>query len=1042
MSGPEMPLPENTPPQKASQSGFNLSAWAVHHQGLVIFVLLLVTLFGLGSYGKLSQSEDPPFTFKVMVVRTLWPGATTRQVQQQVTDRIGRKLQEIPGLDFLNSITRPGESLLFVNLKESTDPSKVPDAWYQVRKKVSDIAYTLPDGVQGPFFDDEFGDVYANLYTLQGDGFTPAQLHDYGEQLRTELLRVPNVGKVTFFGDPEQQIHLEIDNNRLARLGVSLQQITQAINGQNAMAAAGVVTTADDRVFIRPNGQFKSEAQLSALLLRVNGKVIRLGDIAKVRRGYADPAGAEMRYQQQPVLGIGVSLAPGGNVIDLGKGLNLKVAALQAQLPAGLKLVEVSSMPKVVAKSVDDFAEAVGEAVVIVLAVSLFSLGLRTGTVVVITIPLVLAATVLCMNLFSIGLNKVSLGTLILALGLLVDDAIIAIEMMSVKLKQGFDRLEAAAFAYTSTAFPMLTGTLVTVAGFLPIALAQSDTGEYTRAIFEVSAISLLISWLAAVTVIPVLGYRMLPTPIRQPDDDEHAIYNTPFYLRLRGWIGWCVDHKGNVLLATLLGFVLTLACTPLVQQQFFPSSDRTELLIDLTLPESASHQATLAQVRKLEGYLAKRSEVDHSVNFVGEGAPRFYLPLDQQLASDNFAQFIVTCKSVEDREKLATYLDTLLPSQFSTVRTRISRLETGPPVGFPVQFRVIGPDITVVRQLALKVAEVMRSNPDTDNVQLDWDEPAERSMRFEIDQNKARALNVSSQDIANFLQMTLSGYTVGQLREGDKLISIDVRAPAGQRVDPAQIVRLSLPTGSGRTIPLAALGTMRYGLEYGVVRERNRQPTITVRSDLRQGAQSIDVTGVLDKRLSSMRSQLPSGYHIEIGGAVEASAKANASIMAQLPLLVTAVLILLMIQLQRFSLVMIVVLTAPLGLIGVIPALLLFNVPLGFVALLGIIAMAGIIMRNSVILVDQIEQDIASGRDSYEAVIGAAVRRFRPIVLTASAAVLALIPLLTSNFFSPMATALMGGITIATILTLFYLPALYAIWYRVKRNPATKDLA
>lgn len=1024
------------------ESGFNLSAWAVRHQGLVIFILLLVTLFGVGSYWKLSQSEDPPFTFKVMVVRTLWPGATARQMQLQVTDRLGRKLQEIPGLDFLNSISRPGESLLFVNLKENTVPAQVPDAWYQVRKKVSDMAYSLPAGVQGPFFDDEFGDVYANLYTLQGDGFTPAQLHDYAEQLRTELLRVPDVGKVSLFGDPEQQIRLEIDNNRLARLGVSLQQIAEAINGQNAVAATGLVTTSNDRVFIRPSGQLQSEAQLSALLLRVNGKVIRLGDIAKIQRGYADPPGAEMRYQQQPVLGIGVSLAPGGNVIDLGKGLTLKVQQLQAQLPAGLKLVEVSSMPKVVAGSVDEFAEAVGEAVVIVLAVSLFSLGLRTGSVVVITIPLVLAATVLCMNFFGIGLNKVSLGTLILALGLLVDDAIIAIEMMAVKLKQGFGRVQAAAFAYTSTAFPMLTGTLVTVAGFLPIALAQSDTGEYTRSIFEVSAISLLISWLAAVVVIPVLGYRLLPEPVGKPAHGEHQIYDTPFYLRLRGWVGWCVEHKTKVLLATILAFVLALAALPLVQKQFFPSSDRPELLIDLTLPENASHQATLAEVQKLEGYLARRPEVDHSINFVGEGAPRFYLPLDQQLAADNFAQFVVTCKSVEDREKLARYLDALLPVRFSTVRTRTSRLETGPPVGFPLQFRVTGPDISTARQQALKVAEVMRQHPDSRNVQLDWDEPAERSMRFEVDQNKARALNVSSSDIANFLQMSLSGYTVGQLREGDKLVSIQVRAPAGQRADPSRIIHLSLPTGSGRSIPLSALGSMHYGLEYGVIRERNRQPAITVRADLRQGASSIDVTHALDQRLSTLRSQLPAGYRIEIGGAVEASAKADASIMAQMPLLATVILLLLMIQLQRFSLVMIVLLTAPLGLIGVIPALLLFNVPFGFVAMLGIIAMAGIIMRNSVILVDQIEQDIASGQDRFNAVVGAAVRRFRPIVLTAAAAVLALIPLLRSNFFSPMATALMGGITIATILTLFYLPALYAAWFRVKPSESGEGAA
>lgn len=1032
-----------SPQQDPREDRFNLSSWAVRHQALVVFILVLVSIFGLASYHKLAQSEDPPFTFKVMVVRTLWPGATARQVEQQVTDRLGRTLQEVPDLDFLNSISRPGESLLFVTLKDRTRPQDVADRWYQVRKKVGDIRATLPTGVLGPFFNDEFGDVYASMYVLSGDGFTPAQLHDYGEQLRTELLRVPDVGKITFFGDPSQRITIEIDNARLATLGLSVSQIAAAINGQNALAATGLVTTENDRLYVRPSGQLQSEQQLADLLLRVGGKVIRLGDIATIRRGYADPPDASMRYRGHPVLGIGISLADGGSVIDLGHALQARVSDLQSRLPAGMKLEEVASMPKVVHASVDEFVEAVGEAVLIVLGVSLFSLGLRTGTVVVITIPLVLAGTVLGMDLFGIGLNKVSLGTLILALGLLVDDAIIAIEMMAVKLKQGFDRLRAASFAYTSTAFPMLTGTLVTVAGFLPVALARSSTGEYTRAIFEVSALALLISWFAAVVAIPVLGSRLLPSAGGHGGEiDEHAMYDTPFYRKLRRAIGWCVERKGRVLTATLLAFALSMAAMPLVPKQFFPSSDRTELLVDLTLPENASQAATLTQVKKLEDRLTGRPEIDHFVDFVGEGAPRFYLPLDQQLAADNFAQFVVTCKTVEDREKLAGYLNTLLARDFSTVRTRVSRLESGPPVGFPVQFRVSGPDIQTVRQLSQTVAGIMRRHPDATNVQLDWDEPGQRMLRFEVDQNKARAMNVSSSQIADFLSMTLSGYTVGQLREDDKLIAIDIRAPAAQRADPAAVIRLAIPTGDGRSIPLSALGRMRYQLEYGVIRDRDRQPTITVRADLLHGAQGIDVTQALDKQLATLRSQLPTGYRIEIGGSVEASTKANTSIMAQLPLQFVVILLLLMIQLQRFGLVMIVVLTAPLGMIGVVPALLLLRVPLGFVAMLGIIAMAGIIMRNSVILVDQIEQDIRAGRDRFDAIVGAAVRRFRPIMLTAAAAVLALIPLLTSNFFSPMATTLMGGITIATILTLFYLPALYAAWYRVRRDTTAKEHA
>jgi multidrug efflux pump len=684
------------------------------------------------------------------------------------------------------------------------------------------------------------------------------------------------------------------------------------------------------------------------------------------------------------------------------------------------------------------------------LLVSLISLGFRTGMVVVISIPLVLAATALCMYVFHIGLHKVSLGTLILALGLLVDDAIIAVETMAVKLEQGFDRLNAAAFAYTSTAFPMLTGTLVTVSGFLPIALAKSATGEYTRSIFEVSAIALLLSWLAAVIVIPLLGYRILsehPTrrafgfhrdAERESDAataEHHDVYDTPFYRRLRGWIGWCVDRRGLVLGVTLVLFVVGLAGFKLVPQQFFPSSDRPELLVDLRLPEGASFAATLREAQRFESALGKRPEIDHFVDFVGAGAPRFYLPLDQQLAAPNFAQFVVTAKSVNDREKLAKVLTEVLRTDYSTVRTRISRLENGPPIGFPVQFRVSGPEIATVRQLSEEVAKVMRANADTVNVQFDWDEPAERSVHFEVDQVKARQLNLSSQDIASYLQMSLTGYTITQFRERDKLIGVDLRAPERDRVDPSQIERLAIPSQNGTAVPLAALGRFTYGLEYGVVWERDRQPTITVQADVQHNAQGIDVTTRVDKALATLRQTLPVGYRVEIGGAVEENGKAQASINAQLPLLVVAVLVLLMVQLQSFSRVLMVVLTAPLGLIGVVIALLLFRMPFGFVAMLGTIAMFGIIMRNSVILVDQIEKDIRAGHSRFEAVIGATVRRFRPITLTAAAAVLALIPLLRSNFFGPMATALMGGITVATVLTLFYLPALYALWFRVRRD-------
>jgi multidrug efflux pump subunit AcrB len=667
--------------------------------------------------------------------------------------------------------------------------------------------------------------------------------------------------------------------------------------------------------------------------------------------------------------------------------------------------------------------------------------------VVVISIPLVLAGTALLMHLFGIGLHKVSLGTLILALGLLVDDAIIAVETMAVKLEQGFDRLRAAAFAYTSTAFPMLTGTLVTVSGFLPIALAQSQTGEYTRSIFQVSAIALLLSWFAAVIVIPLLGYRLLS---ERPDSHKHArngtsspagghdhhdVYNTPFYRRLRGWIGWCVEHRVKVLALTLILFALGLAAFRLVPQEFFPKSERPELLVNLRLPEGASLPATRREAERFEAFLKGRPEVDHYVDFVGAGAPRFYLSLDQELQLPNFAQFVVTAKNFEAREKLEVALTEILHSQFPMLRTRITTLENGPPVGFPVQFRVRGPQIGTVRTVAEQVAQVLRTDPDTDNVQLDWYGPAERSVHFEIDQNRARQLNVSSQDIASYLQMSLSGYTITQFRERDKLIGVDLRAPEKDRVDPSHIENLALPSQNGTAIPLTALGRFTYGLEYGFIWERDRLPTITVQSDVKHNAQGIDVTHRVDGLLAQVRKTLPIGYDIEIGGAVEQSVKAQASINAQMPLAIVTVLVLLMIQLQSFSRVLIVILTAPLGLIGVVAGLLLLHQPFGFVALLGTIAMFGIIMRNSVILIDQIDQDIHAGHSRFEAIVDATVRRFRPITLTAAAAVLGLIPLLRSHFFGPMATALMGGITIATVLTVVFLPALYALWFRVRRD-------
>lgn len=1057
---------------------FNLSAWTLRHKALVFYLMILTVALGIISYTKLSQSEDPPFTFKTMVIQAFWPGATSRQMQEEVTDRLARKLQETPNVDFLTSYSRPGEAQLFFNIKDSAPTADVPKTWYEVRKKIKDMSSSLPPGLIGPFFNDEFGDVYTNIYAIEADGFDLAQVHDAAEEIRAELLRVDGVGKVDFFGDQAQHVYIELNNAKIAGLGLSIQAIGDAINQQNAVAAAGNFNLSGDRIFVRPSGQFEDINALRAMVLRIDGHLLTVGDIATVRRGYDDPPSPLMRFHGKAVLGIGITMQDGGDVVQLGKRLNDAVDKIGKGLPVGLKLIEVSSMPKAVTRSIDDFVEAVAEAIGIVLLVSLLTLGVRTGLVVVIAIPFVLAATAWLMKSFDVGLHKVSLGTLILSLGLLVDDAIIAIEMMKVKMEQGWERTKAAAFAYSNTAFPMLTGTLVTTAGFLPIALAQSGTGEYTRSIFEVSAISLLLSWLAAVTVIPLLGYYLLPTehgastepawwrrflPKRLTDQDfadtqpmnlpmsgfNHDvqspapsvpdIYATPFYDNLRKVIDWCVNFRFIVLIITVALFLVAMASFGKLPQQFFPSSDRPELLIDLRLPEGASIQSSQSLTERMEAILNTRKEIDNYVSFVGSGAPRFYLPLDQQLAVPNFSQILVTTHNVAAREALATYIARKLATDFTDAHTRLTRLENGPPVGFPVRFRVSGPDIPKVREIADRVEAVMSKDQRLANLQFDWDEPSERSVRLDIDQAKARLVGMTSQDVANFLNFTLSGYTVTQYRERDKLIAVDLRAPAGERAQPDALEQLSVRTPLGGVIPLGQLVKVHYGLEYGVVWERDRRPTITVQSDTIPSAQPMDVAAQLDKKLDDIRATLPLGYHIEIGGAVEENGKAQGSINAQMPIMVIVVLTLLMIQLQSISRVVMVVLTAPLGLIGVVIALFAFGKPFGFVALLGIIAMFGIIMRNSVILMHQIDQDIASGMPRWEAIVGATVRRFRPIVLTAAAAVLALIPLLRSNFFGPMATALMGGITVATILTLFYLPALYAAWFKVRRDDAPK---
>ncbi len=1023
---------------------FNLSGWALKHRGLVLYFMLALSVMGIASYDKLGQSEDPPFTFKVMVVRTNWPGATAHEVAEQITDRIEKKLQEAPYVDVIRSYSKPGESLVMFLAKDSAPASAIPEIWYQVRKKIGDIRQTLPAGIQGPYFNDEFGDTFGNIYALTGDGFDYAQLKQYADRIRLELLRVPGVAKVEFFGEQEEKVFIEISNAKLANLGINPQAIFTVLQQENALAPSGVFDTASDKIFLRVSGDFSSSEAIREISLRANGRLIRLGDIARVYRGYADPPVSKMRFKGREAFGIGVSMSKGGDIIALGERLEAASTRIQAGLPVGVDLHQVSSQPDSVRRSIGEFARSLAEAVIIVLAVSLLSLGLRTGIVVALSIPLVLSITFLFMSLFDIGLHKISLGALIISLGLLVDDAIIAVEMMARKMEEGWDRVRAASFAYTSTAMPMLTGTLVTAAGFLPIATAASSTGEYTRSIFQVTVIALLVSWVTAVVFVPLIGFKLLPDFSKKkghvnPDDAEKALYDTPFFRRFRALVDWCVAQRKTVIAVTVGMFALSVFAFGFVQQQFFPDSTRLELLVDMRLPEGSSYAATETAVKKLEAILDKEQvgkTIDNYVSYVGIGSPRFYLPLDQQLANTNFAQFVILARGQSEREELRSRLIRLFEEDFPGLRASINRLENGPPVGFPVQFRVSGEDIATVRGLADQVAAVMRANSNLQNVQFDWDAPA-KVVKLDIDQAKARVLGISSQELAGFLSTSLNGFSVTYFRERDKLVEVLLRGADEERARLSMLANLSVPTPSGKPVALSQIATISYGFEEGIIWRRNRLPTVTVRANVYGKIQAPAVTAQIEPRLADIHAALPPGYLLETGGAVEDSAKGGKSVAAGVPLFLVVVFTVLMVQLQSFQRVLLVVLTAPLGLIGVTIALLVFNVPFGFVAMLGTIALSGMIMRNSVILVDQIEQDIAAGSPPWIAIVDSTVRRFRPIVLTAAAAVLAMIPLTRSAFFGPMAVAIMGGLIVATALTLLFLPALYAAWFRVKRPQA-----
>ncbi len=1072
--------------------GFNLSKWALEHTALTRYLMVVLMVFGFTAYFQLGQDEDPPFAFRVMVVRSFWPGATAQQMAEQVTDKIEKTLQEVPDADKIRSYSKPGESLILFQLKDSTRASDVPNTWYTVRKRVGDMAANLPPGVRGPFFNDDFGDVYGVIYALESDGFSGADVKVFADDVRQQLLRVPDVNKVELFGAQDEKVFVEISQKRLAQLGLDMNQVLSQLGQQNAVEAAGVLQTPLDTVQVRVAGQFGSLEQLRDMPIRgSSGSQIRLSDIADVKRGYVDPPEVMVRHQGRQVIALGVSMAKGGDIIALGKSLKKVTLRIDAQLPAGLKLVQLQDQPKNVANSVNEFVGVLVEAILIVLVVSFVSLGfqrragatrwyrryaidMRPGLIVGITIPLVLAVTFLGMYYWGIGLHKISLGSLIISLGLLVDDAIIAVEMMVRKIEEGYDKVRAATFAYEITAMPMLTGTLITATGFLPIGIARSVTGEYTFAIFAVTVLALVISWVVSVFFVPYLGTLLLKAPqylqaqpplaganlqaleqLAGPENYDktvrvnvvahgkaptpHESFDNAFYNGFRALLNWCVKHRWITISLMLLTFALGIVGMGRVQQQFFPDSSRPEILVDIWFAEGTSIAANEAATKQIERRLLDEPGISSVSTWVGSGVPRFYLPMDLVFPQTNVSQFIIVPRDLKVRESFRVKLPALMAQEFPEVRARVKLLPNGPPVAYPVQFRVAGPEPYQLRQRADEVKAIMRENRNMRGVNDNWNEFV-KVMRLEVDQSKARVLGVTSQAIAQASRTILSGTKVGQYREGDKLIDIVLRQPPDERGSMTDLSNAYLPTSFGGSVPMAQLIKPTLTWEPGVMWRENRDYAITVQGDIVEGLQGATVSAELLPALRALEARWaqvgPGGYRIEVAGAVEESSKGSSSIVAGVPIMLFITFTLLMLQLHSFSRAMLVFLTGPMGIAGVAGALLLFNRPFGFVALLGVIALMGMIQRNSVILIDQIEQDRAVGVHPWDAIVESAVRRLRPIVLTAAAAVLAMIPLSRSVFWGPMAIAIMGGLIVATVLTLLALPAMYAAWYRVKREP------
>ena len=1047
MSGPTH-SPAGTTPSANPSSGFNISRWALEHSALTRYLLIVLMVLGAAAYFQLGQDEDPPFTFRAMAIRVFWPGATAQQVAEQVTDKLEKTLQEVPYSDRIRSYSKPGEALIIFQVKDSSPPKEMPQVWYTVRKKIGDIRATLPSGVVGPFFNDEFGDVYGSIYALSADGFNYQELKDQADRVRQRLLKIRDVNKVAIFGAQDEKLFVEISQKRIAQLGLDFNQVLAQIGQQNAVESAGTINAPTDFVQVRVGGQFNTVDELRQFPIRAGGATFKLGDIAEIKRAYVDPPQVKVRHQGHESLALGISMARGGDIIRLGKALDLTIEQIRAELPAGIELQQFQNQAKVVSTSVNEFIGTLIEAVVIVLVVSFVSLGLhfkpfrldwRPGLVVGITIPLVLAITFVTMYYWGVGLHKISLGSLIIALGLLVDDAIIAVEMMVRKLEEGYDKVRAATFAYDATAKPMLTGTLITAVGFLPIGLAQSTVGEYTFAIFAVTAAALLISWVVSVYFVPFLGVWLLKAKPHSASDQPHELFDTPFYGRFRATVNWCVQHRWITIALTIGTLVLGIVGMGRVQNQFFPDSSRPEIVVDLWFPEGTSYAANEAVTKRVEARVMKLEGVDHVTTWVGSGVERFVLVLDQVFPQSNVSQMVVLPKDLKAREKLRALLPDLLATEFPEVRGRAKLLPNGPPVPYPVQFRVVGPDPSRVRAYADEVKTTMRQNPNMRGVNDNWNESV-KVLRLEVDQDKARALGVTSQGVAQAARTINTGTTIGQYREEDKLIDIVLRQPLEERNAITDLANAYVPTSTGRTIPLGQIAKGNFVWEPGVLWREGRDYAATVQGDIVEGLQGATVTAQLEPLFKPVREKMLPGYRLEVAGAVEESSKGQGSIAAGLPIALFIMFTLLMLQLHSFARSILAFITGIWGIAGIAAALLLFNRPFGFVALLGVIALLGMIIRNSVILIDQIEQDRAKGVPTWEAIVEAAVRRLRPIVLTAAAAVLAMIPLSRSVFWGPMAVAIMGGLIVATVLTLLSLPAMYAAWFRVK--PAGEERA